>query len=235
MASRRPPALARRDEARQALRGVRSLEQRTTLPCGPFLAVHPAWLHRGLVGVLLGTLSPIHFAGLALLLLTATAFAGPPVKPTESSAPEGIQVPKPPFSEGIFPCSSCHDGKSMKVDTRRRELGMHSEIQEILHHGPNRWCLDCHDAQNRDRLHLASGEPVAFTASYLLCGQCHGDKLRDWRVGIHGKRTGSWNGQKQYLLCVNCHNPHSPHFKPLKPMPPPTRPEYIKMAKGGVR
>ena len=82
-ASRRPPALARRDEARQAPRGVRSLgsglwpsglpprhrlrrcgpicfadgEQRTTLPCGPFLAVHPAWLHRGLVGVLLGTLN----------------------------------------------------------------------------------------------------------------------------------------------------------------------------------
>jgi hypothetical protein len=25
-------------------------EQRATLPCGPFLAVHPAWLHRGLVG-----------------------------------------------------------------------------------------------------------------------------------------------------------------------------------------
>ncbi len=176
---------------------------------------------------------PIQFAGLALLLLTATAFASPPEKKGDASAPEGIQVPKPPFSEGIFPCTSCHDGKSMKVDTHRRELGMHSEIQEILHHGPNRWCLDCHDAQNRDRLHLAGGEPVAFTASYLLCGQCHGDKLRDWRVGIHGKRTGSWNGQKQYLLCVNCHNPHSPHFKPLKPMPPPTRPDDIKMAKGG--
>ena len=49
-ASRRPPAFARRDEAGQALRGVRSLEQRTTLPCGPFLAVHPGWVHRGLVG-----------------------------------------------------------------------------------------------------------------------------------------------------------------------------------------
>src|SRR5664279_3746072 len=55
-ASRRPPPLARRDEARQAPRGVSALEQRTTLSCGPFLAVHPAWLHRGLVGVWLGTL-----------------------------------------------------------------------------------------------------------------------------------------------------------------------------------
>src|SRR5664279_3445048 len=49
-ASRRPPPLARRDEVRRAPRGVRSLEQRTTLPCGPFLAVHPDWLHRGIVG-----------------------------------------------------------------------------------------------------------------------------------------------------------------------------------------
>ena len=59
-----PPPLARRDVASRAPRGVRSLEQRTTLPCGPFLlgiacgdtrdklisAVHPGWLHRGIVG-----------------------------------------------------------------------------------------------------------------------------------------------------------------------------------------
>ena len=57
-----------------------------------------------------------------------------------------------------------------------------------------------------------------------VCGQCHGDKYRDWKAGVHGKRTGYWNGKKQYLLCVHCHNPHQPHFKPLKPMPPPTPP-----------
>jgi hypothetical protein len=179
---------------------------------------------------------PIRFAGLALLLLTASAFAGPPENKGEVVAPEGIEVPKPPFTEGIFPCTSCHDPKVMPANTKRRELGMHNEIQEMLHHGPKtRWCLDCHDANSRDFLHLASGEKVSFNASYLLCGQCHGDKLRDWRLGIHGKRTGSWNGAKQYLLCVNCHNPHSPHFAPLKPMPPPVRPEDIKLKKGGAQ
>jgi len=138
--------------------------------------------------------------------------------------PEGFQVPKPPFSEGIFPCSSCHDG--MPPNTKRRQLtDMHTEI--VLNHGPNRWCLDCHDANKRDQLHLASGAPVQFTESYRLCGQCHGDKYRDWKVGVHGKRTGDWNGQKQYLLCVNCHNPHSPHFKPIKPLPAPTSPDKI--------
>ena len=178
---------------------------------------------------------PIRFAGLLLLLLAMPAFANPPDPKAEPVAQEGLQVPGPPFSEGIFPCTSCHDGKAMKLNTKRRELTeMHGDIE--LKHGPeSRWCLDCHDAQNRDRLHLASGEKVDFTTSYELCGQCHGDKLRDWKVGIHGKRTGSWNGAKQYLLCVHCHNPHSPHFAPLKPMPPPTRPEQIQLRKGGAR
>ena len=179
---------------------------------------------------------PIRIAGLTLLFLAAPAFASQPEKQKkgEPIALEGIEVPKPPFSEGVFPCTACHDGKQVKVNTQRRELGMHSEVE--LKHGPeSRWCLDCHDANSRDNLHLASGEKVAFTESFKLCGQCHGDKFRDWRVGIHGKRTGSWNGAKQYLLCVHCHNPHSPHFAPLKPMPPPTRPENIKLTKGGAQ
>jgi formate-dependent nitrite reductase cytochrome c552 subunit len=178
-------------------------------------------------------------ACLAGLLLVLPASANPPelkAKPgAEPAAQEGLQVPRPPLTEGIFPCTACHDGKSMKVNPRRRELvDMHGDI--TLHHGPaTRWCLDCHDPADRDHLRLASGEKVPFTTSYQLCGQCHGDKFRDWRVGIHGKRTGSWNGPKQYLLCVHCHDPHSPHFKPLKPMAPPARPEQIQVRKGGAR
>jgi len=147
---------------------------------------------------------------------------------------QDIQVPPPPFTEGLFPCTTCHDGKTQKPNPVRRELkDMHTDIQ--LKHGPeSRWCLDCHDLMNRDVLHLASGAKVPFKVSYELCGQCHGEKLRDWRAGVHGKRTGSWNGAKQYLLCVNCHNPHSPHFQPLKPMPPPVRPEAIQARKGGA-
>ncbi|HEX9011438.1 MAG TPA: cytochrome c3 family protein [Holophagaceae bacterium] len=176
--------------------------------------------------------------GLGLLLAFLPSVLqgqAPPAGGGDASMPEGIQVPKPPFSEGIFPCTSCHDGKSMKVNPTPRPLtAMHDDI--VLKHGPaSRWCLDCHDAADRDKLHLVSGEKIDFTVSYRLCGQCHGDKYRDWRVGVHGKRTGSWNGQKQYLLCVNCHNPHSPHFKPLKPMPAPVPPERIQAWKGGAR
>ncbi len=131
-------------------------------------------------------------------------------------------VPSPPFSEGIFPCSDCH--ADMEPNLTRREMeDEHTDI--VLNHAEGqRWCLDCHNPNDRDTLRLVSGEVIPFSESYRLCGQCHGDKYRDWRVGIHGKRTGYWNGDKQYLLCIHCHNPHDPQFKPLTPMPPPERP-----------
>jgi hypothetical protein len=142
---------------------------------------------------------------------------GQPPRPTER-----LEVPPPPFTEGIFPCSSCHAG--LKVNRTRRPLtDMHGDIV-LTHDAEHRWCLDCHDAENRDMLHLASGERLSFDESYRLCGQCHGEKYRDWRAGVHGRRTGDWNGHKAYLLCANCHNPHQPRFKPIEPKAAPVRP-----------
>jgi hypothetical protein len=135
-------------------------------------------------------------------------------------------VPPPPFSdEYIFPCSDCH--ADMEANTERRELvDMHDDI--VLNHGPDeRWCLDCHNTDDRDNLRLVSGELVGFDESYKLCGQCHGTIFRDWRAGIHGRRRGYWDGAKEYLLCAHCHNPHSPKFKPIAPLPPPVRPQYL--------
>jgi hypothetical protein len=155
-----------------------------------------------------------------------------------------VQAQPPPFSEGIFPCSGCHSDPG---DRTRRQLGFHEEIQEVFDHdSEHRWCLDCHDAANRDVLKLASGDTVPFTESYRLCGQCHGDKYRDWRAGVHGKRVGQWDAEKTYFLCVNCHNPHTPSFKGVKeievdgkrttaptlqmlrPEPRPLRPEEMR-------
>jgi hypothetical protein len=134
-----------------------------------------------------------------------------------------VEVPPPPFSDGIFPCSGCHNKDMPPNRTRRVLKDMHDDIV-LKHDEEHRWCLDCHDAENRDQLHLASGEPVQFDESYRLCGQCHGEKFRDWRAGVHGRRVGEWNGAKRYLLCVHCHNPHQPHFKALPPKPAPARP-----------
>jgi hypothetical protein len=140
------------------------------------------------------------------------------------SAPLRVEVPPPPFSEGIFPCTECHTEKDLPTNRTRRQLvDAHDDIV-LRHDEEHRWCLDCHDAQNRDRLHLAGGQPVAFEESYQLCGQCHGEKYRDWRAGVHGRRVGQWNGAKSYLLCVHCHSPHQPRFKPLPPKPAPQRP-----------
>ena len=81
-----------------------------------------------------------------------------------------------------------------------------------------RWTAD--DNAKRDFLHLINGKKVPFTESYELCGQCHGDKYRDWKVGVHGKRIGMWNGKKTYYLCLNRHNPHNPGSR-AQPEPPP--------------
>src|SRR5512133_19344 len=194
--------------------------------------------------------------GIAVALAAHAEGGAPAAKaPAEARKPALVQAEPPPFSEGIYPCSACH---AAQKDRTRRELAFHDEQQSIFDHDADqRWCLDCHDYENRDVLRLASGEPVPFTESYRLCGQCHGDKYRDWRAGVHGKRVGHWDGEKTYFLCVNCHNPHSPRFKgvaeitvggkrtvaptlePMRPEPRPVRPEeqrtWTRPAGGSAR
>jgi hypothetical protein len=132
-------------------------------------------------------------------------------------------VPPGVYSSELFPCSGCHAG--METNSRKRGLSFHQEIRIEGHGEPRRWCLDCHNPANRDTLRLVNGEEVEFKNLPLFCGQCHGRIYKDWGKGIHGKRTGYWDGPKEYFLCTSCHNPHSPKFKPLAPKPAPMRPE----------
>ena len=148
-------------------------------------------------------------------------------KPTIEKLDGGlIAVAQPPLSSDVFPCSQCH-AETDVVNRTRRTVDFHDDVH-FDHDAEHRWCLDCHDAQHRDKLRLADGSLLDFTQSYLLCAQCHGTKFRDWKAGEHGRRTGSWSGQKVYLLCVHCHDPHSPKFKPIHPMPPPQRQEDMR-------
>ena len=144
-------------------------------------------------------------------------------------ADEPFAKPKPvPLMER---CTACHEarGKTVKceschADTTKRE---HEKI--VLHHAQEqRGCLDCHDAANRDVLRLANGTHITFEESFKLCGQCHGTQYRDWKIGLHGKRTGAWNGRREYRLCVACHYPHEPRFKPMVPQERPLRPDEIR-------
>ena len=133
-----------------------------------------------------------------------------------------------PFSEEMYPCSSCHD-EPEDINAKKRTLKL-NHLNINLEHGPQgQWCYDCHSQGNRDMLQTAGDRLIPFEQSYELCGQCHGSRLKDWKLGIHGRRTGCWNGEREYLVCVHCHDPHAPKFKPLKPKPPPVHPSDIQL------
>jgi len=139
---------------------------------------------------------------------------------------EEFPVPVKELPKTITPCRACHGPeKDFKINwTRTEALRVHTNVQ-LKHGGVRVWCLDCHHPDKRNfLLPLSDGKVITFERSFELCGKCHGTKYRDWRHGIHGKRTGNWNGKKQYHLCIHCHDPHSPKFKPIEPMPPPKRP-----------
>ena len=138
-----------------------------------------------------------------------------------------IEVEPPPFTEGVFPCTDCHEPDLPVKGTRRKLKRAHQDIV-LAHDEENRWCVDCHSVIDFDKLHLADGELIDFEESHRLCGQCHGDKYRDWRRGVHGRRSGEWEGEKTYLLCVHCHPSHAPAFRPIAPKPPPLRPERTR-------
>ncbi|TNF53830.1 hypothetical protein EP227_05325 [bacterium] len=131
----------------------------------------------------------------------------------------------------LYPCSDCHD-EDWEADPERRELDEpHNEIpgKFVNHDSENRWCLDCHSAQKRDKLILLNGELIDFDEYYRVCAQCHKRVFREWKMGVHGKRTGYWKGDQEYMQCVKCHDPHDPPFKPLKPMPAPRKPGKVRL------
>lgn len=127
------------------------------------------------------------------------------------------------LSSQSFPCSKCHRYLTPNREKRTLELA-HTTIS-LRHAETQRWCLDCHEG---DKLRLPNGELIDYDRSFVLCGQCHGTIFRDWKVGIHGKRTGAWDGERYYRLCVSCHDAHQPRYKPIEPKPAPVRPANIK-------
>lgn len=125
-----------------------------------------------------------------------------------------------------FPCSAkCHSERQSNPQ-KRKLVEFHTVRNTEFHHGdPAGWCYQCHAQQNIDRLVTEKGQLVTFDQAYELCGSCHGDKLRDWKLQVHGKTLGGWNGSQVRRSCTACHNPHNPRFVHLRPEPPPIPPE----------
>ncbi len=165
------------------------------------------------------------------------------VVPKEKPEAKVYPVPPPLVYQGLFPCQACHRknlrGVSSQLEKGKSFLGkylrtpdptprilvrMHRNIS--LNHADWHWCLNCHNLEERNYLKLITGEAISFEKSYRLCGQCHGPVYRDWKIGIHGRRVGQWNGKKLYLLCAHCHDPHKPKFRKLPAKDPPRLPSY---------
>jgi len=109
----------------------------------------------------------------------------------------------------------------------QNDLAATDSVWTLVHGGGNLWCLNCHDPADRDKLRKINGELLTFNQSQMLCGECHGPKLRDWDLGIHGATIGYWDltqdtdGTTLRKLCVECHTPHDPAFPSLTPLAGP--------------
>jgi len=166
--------------------------------------------------------------------------------PVPGDYPDAEAVIKPRAPKlGLLPAcgTACHNGTypPLPEDKRPRKLSMmHLDIVpdgiNIKHGRGAIWCLDCHNPTKRNKLVDNFGDEIDFNEPQLLCGKCHGPILRDWRDGIHGKRTGEWaaDGKKRWFVCTECHNPHDVQkgnlesgFAPLEPELAPSLPKGL--------
>jgi hypothetical protein len=173
--------------------------------------------------------------------------------PGMEKLPEGHAVVKPRSEKlALMPMcgTACHNGvgpqfnpPTLPKDKRAKpNPTMEAMVPDLanLQHGRGRiWCMDCHHNTKRNMLVDHYGDPISIEQPQLLCGKCHGDKLRDWRDGIHGKRIGDFTstGKKRWFTCTECHNPHNVQdgarnkgFIALQPESPPQLPRGMKDA-----
>lgn len=169
--------------------------------------------------------------------------------PLLDKIPEGNAVVKPRSGKmTTLPLcgTACHingvgplpqDKKPIPIPTME---GLMPSLKDFQHGRGRIWCLDCHHTTQRNKFVDNFGDPISFEQSPLLCGKCHGDKLRDWRDGIHGKRIGDWASmdKKRWFTCTECHNPHNVQdgarnrgFVQIEPESPPQLPHGMKDAK----
>ena len=172
-----------------------------------------------------------HIPALMAVLLACAAIAGCPYGQEVAPRPPVPQRAVPADStttvsvrEGKiadFPCMQCHDkvepGRVPPLEGKHRGM-------VFDHFEGATTCEVCHATQNMDRLKLTTGKLVTFDQPHELCGQCHGERYRDWKIGAHGKHVGGWRGQKRRLTCTDCHNAHKPGFDPVQAKEPPPFP-----------
>lgn len=173
-----------------------------------------------------------NIAGAALFGAALCAALGGAEVSAQPPLPEGVVVPPRSGQLRNYPCMQCHD-KIEPQDAVFPPKAPHDQLvfrhmEDIGH------CYSCHDRANRNQLWLVLGQrAVSFDESPLVCGQCHGEKYKDWRLGIHGKQTGGWQGPKQRYGCADCHDPHAPKRAAMQAVAPPPFPKLGIRKKAG--
>jgi hypothetical protein len=119
----------------------------------------------------------------------------------------------------LYPCSNCH--KVLPLNTTPRKLVAAPHVADLPHGKGRLWCLNCHQGKDRDQLVSLRGQNIDFDRADQQCGQCHGDRHRDWHFGAHGKRAEVWRGDRKLYACTHCHDAHNPALQPRAPGPPP--------------
>lgn len=113
-------------------------------------------------------------------------------------------------------CFDCHSTKPVKKPG-------HPELK-LNHLKESQSCTFCHDEQDVTKIRLLTGDIAKKSVD--LCFECHGIVARDYTLGIHGKRTGSWLNPTQ-VTCTECHNPHDPKFKEMEAFRSPKSPSLL--------
>ncbi|MDH5560138.1 MAG: cytochrome C [Deltaproteobacteria bacterium] len=146
----------------------------------------------------------------------------------QSDDPRSILLNVPSFtydkrSDEIdsYPCTTCHGDEDLPPNPRVRDLEeMHAGV--MLVHGNGRfWCLTCHSLNKRDYLVSLKNQLISFDESFLLCGQCHYERQKDFFFGAHGKRKDNWILERKLAVCTECHNPHVTKIKSRRPVATP--------------
>ncbi len=157
----------------------------------------------------------------ALMLLLATLGGAQLAHTQEADSAAQDRVPDVvPRAEPLkfAPCERCH--QFLQTNPEVRTL-MAPHVRELEHGGGRIWCLNCHGGENHAGLVTLLGEPASFEDGHQVCGGCHARRYRDWRFGAHGKRAGTWQGERRVYGCTHCHDPHNPALEPRAPQPPP--------------
>lgn len=144
------------------------------------------------------------------------------------NAPEIFVVPR---KDELFfyPCDQCHATMEANPEIRKLDTAHHAEME----HGRGRiWCMSCHDLDNRNYLKTLLDEPVDFDDAHDVCGGCHSSQHRDWVFGAHGKRVGTWQGERTQYNCAHCHDPHDPAIEARAPEPAPRARSGLELKRG---